>query len=100
MGRRKKQVERENIHPEWEISETIKVNGRIVEKGTELSIQGQSGRFLFLKHVKTPNCEWVDVIGGKNDRYKQFRAFRPEQIKRVHWKNKTRANATKSPTNA
>lgn len=97
MGRRKKQNERENPHPDWIKSETIKINGRIVEKGTELSIQGESGRFRFLAHIITPTCEWIDVIGGKSERYKQFRAFRPERVKRVHWKNKTRENSTKTP---
>jgi hypothetical protein len=92
MARKKKQKEVENIHPEWEILDTVKFNGRIVEKDTELSIQGESGRFLFIKYVKTPTCEWIDCIGGKSERYKQFRSFRPDKIKRVHYKNKTRKN--------
>lgn len=94
MARRKKQtVTVEEVNPTWVISETIKHGGRIIEKNTELSIKGESGRFLFIKHVKTPDCEWIDCIGGKNDRYKQFRSFRPDKIKTVHWKNKTRKNA-------
>ena len=92
MGRRKKVVNLDAYVPEWVVSETIKVNGRVVEQNTELSIKGESGRFLFIKHVKTPTCEWIDCIGGKNERYKQFRSFRPDQIKTVHWKNKTRKN--------
>lgn len=91
MAKRKKTVEIKDIHPDWIVSDTIKHNGRIVEKNTELSIKGISGRFLFIKHVKTPNCEWIDVIGGKNQ-YKQFRSFRPDQIKTVHYKNKRREN--------
>lgn len=94
MGRRKKVVQVEDIHPDWVISDSIKVNGRVVEQNTELSIQGESGRFLFIKHVKTPSCEWIDCIGGKSERYKQFRSFRPEQVKTVHYKNKTRKNAS------
>jgi hypothetical protein len=93
MARRKKQViEHDNPHKDWVIAESIKVNGRLVEKNTELSIQGESGRFLFIKHVQTPTCEWIDVLGGKNERHRQFRSFRPERIKRVHYKNKTRTN--------
>jgi hypothetical protein len=93
MGRRKKVVNVDAYKPEWIISDTIKVNGRVVEQNTELSIRGESGRFLFIKHVKTPTCEWIDCIGGKAERYKQFRSFRPDQIKTVHYKNKTRKNA-------
>jgi hypothetical protein len=92
MAKRKKTLTLEEIHPDWEISYEMKHNGRIIEPNTEISIQGESGRFLFIKHVKTPTCEWIDVVGGKSERYKQFRAFRPDRIKRVHWKNKTRAN--------
>lgn len=92
MPKKKKVVKtEENLHPDWKISETLKHNGRIIEKNTELSIRGESGRFLFIKHVKTPTAEWIDVVGGKAQ-YKQFRSFRPEQIKTVHWKNKTREN--------
>jgi len=95
MARRKKQViEHDNPHKDWVISEAIKHNGRIIEKNTELSIQGESGRFLFIKHVQTSTCEWIDVIGGKNGKYKQFRSFRPDRIKRVHYKNRTRENLT------
>lgn len=93
MARRKKQITIEEAHPDWEVSYEMKHNGRTIEPKTEISIRGESGRFLFIKYVKTPNCEWIDVIGGKSERYKQFRSFRPEQIKTVHWKNKTRANA-------
>lgn len=93
MGRRKKRIPTlAEAHPDWVVSDTMKVNGRVVEKNTELSIKGQSGRFLFIKHVVTPNCEWIDVLGGKA-RYKQFRSFRPEQIKTVHYKNRLRENA-------
>jgi hypothetical protein len=91
VAKRKQKTEHPNPHPDWVISDTIKVNGRIVEKNTELSITGQSGRFLFIKHVKTPTTEWIDCIGGKAQ-YRVFRSFRPDQIKTVHWKNKTRQN--------
>lgn len=91
---RKKPQTLEEINPTWTISYEMKYNGRIIEPNTEISIRGESGRFRFIKHVATPTCEWIDVVGGKNDRYKQFRAFRPERIKTVHWKNKTRTNQT------
>lgn len=95
MSRKKKMPTLEETNPTWEISTEIKHNGRIIEPNTEISIKGESGRFLFIKHVKTPTCEWIDVVGGKNERYKQFRSFRPDRIKRVHYKTKTRANSDK-----
>jgi hypothetical protein len=95
MARRKQATPTlEEIHPDWTISYEIKHNGRIIEKDTELSIKGESGRFLFIKHVQTPTAEWIDVIGGKNGKYKQFRSFHSDRIKRVHYKNKTRENLT------
>lgn len=94
MARKKKIPTLEEVNPTWTISYEIKHNGRNVEAGTELSFKGERGRYRFIKHVVTPTCEWVDVVGGAKN-FKQFRAFRPEQIKTVHWKNKTRENATK-----
>lgn len=89
---KKKQVP---LHPaHWVVSEEIKVNGRTVVKGTELSIKGEPGRFLFLKHVKTPTVEWLDVIGGTKG-HKMLRSFYIESVKTVHWKNKTRENLSK-----
>lgn len=91
MARRKKTPTLEELQPNWEISYEMKFNGRIIEKDTELSIKGESGRFRFIKHVKTPECEWIDVVGGR-EKYRQFRSFRPDRIKTVHWKNRTREN--------
>lgn len=93
MGRRKKTAEQRlaDAQPNWVIKTEIKINGRNVEAGTELSIDGERGRFRFVKHVTTPNAEWIDVVGGPNN-HKQYRSFRPERVKRVHWKNKTREN--------
>lgn len=91
MGRRKKKRcnEISEIHPDWVISDEIQINGRNVVAGTELSITSERGRFKFVKHVQTPTAEWIDVIGGP-ERYKIFRSFRPDRVKRVHWKNKMR----------
>lgn len=93
MGRRKKTKKTvADIHPDWVISEEMQINGRNVVVGTELSILNERGRFKFLKHVKTPTAEWIDVIGGP-DKYRMCRSFRPERVKRVHWKNKMRASS-------
>jgi hypothetical protein len=98
MGRRKKPaVETPDLSAHWIRTDTFMANGRHIEKGTELSIQGERGRFKFVQHVYNPrlDVEWIDVIGGKMG-VKEFRAFRPTQIKRVHYKNKIRP--VKKPT--
>ena len=81
---------RPNDH--WVITEEIIVNGRKVVRGTELSIEGERGRYKFLKHVYNPKTDssWIDVVGGSNTAASQHRSFRQDRIKTVHWKNKAR----------
>lgn len=76
----------------WEIVTELQINGRNVTKGTELKVSGERGRFRFIKFVRTEKgVEWVDVHGGKKGA-ECIRSFRLEQIKTVHYKNKTDAN--------
>lgn len=90
MGRKKKQESTlATAHPDWVVSHEMTINGRTVEIGTELSIKGESGRFRFLKHIKTPTSEWIDVIGGK-ERYQRFRSFRVDAVRTVHRLNRVR----------
>lgn len=92
MGRKKKVYEKEDDPSKhWIINHTTVIHSRNVEKGTELSIQGERGRFHFLRHVYNPaiDVEWIDVVGGKRG-VREFRSFRPERVKRVHWKRKMR----------
>lgn len=90
MGRKKKKANSlTEIHPDWVVSEEMQINGRNVVVGTELSILNERGRFKFIKHVQTPTAEWIDVIGGPSN-YRMCRSFRPDRVKRVHWKNKLR----------
>jgi hypothetical protein len=95
MGRSKKK-KRSNplseVHPDWVVTDQIQINGRYVSAGTELSILGERGRFIFIKHVQTPTAEWIDVVGGP-ERYRAYRSFRSDRVKRVHWKNRTRQNS-------
>lgn len=94
MGRRRKSLnETPNASAHWVVSSEIMINNRHVVPGTELSIYGERGRFKFFKHVINGDKEWIDVI----DKYKAFRSFRVEQVKRVHYKNKIRPN--KKPVN-
>lgn len=91
MGKKRNVVS----HPEsWIVTNEIQVNGRTVSVGTELSIKGESGRFRFMKHVKTQTAEWIDVVGGKKG-YSTCRSFRVSQVKTVHWKNRTDKNIVK-----
>jgi hypothetical protein len=62
----------------------LKVNGRHVTPGTELSIRGVRGRFRFVEKVTTEaGAEWVTVYGGtKNEG--AFRSFDPDRISTVH----------------
>lgn len=72
------------------VSYEITANGRHIEPMTELSIQDEDGRFLFLRHIRTPaGLEWIDCLGPDRT---GFRSFRPSRIKTVHRINKTRAN--------
>lgn len=91
----KKQGKKTKAHPDnWTVKTQMQINGRIVATGTELSITGEPGRFRFIKHVVTPTCEWIDVVGGRKG-YSSTRSFRPSQVRTVHWKNKTMANIVK-----
>jgi len=74
-------------------NDTFKFNGRTLEKGTEVSIRGERGRFRFVGHVTHPNGnQWLDFIGGKKG-CEMFRSFAPESIRTVHRITRTRANA-------
>jgi hypothetical protein len=89
MGRKKQAVKEGDPSEGWVISESILVNGRHVDAGTELTIKDERGRFKFVRHVYNPrlDVEWVDVVGGPKGA-RQYRSFRQDRIKRVHYKNK------------
>ena len=93
MGRKKKLVS-PALNPNWKYLEEVKVNGRILVKGTEFSVKGERGRFRFTKYVITEKSEWIDCIGGPKG-YEKMRSFSPSQIRRVHVKRTTRSNAHK-----
>jgi hypothetical protein len=76
---------------DWEIQTEMQINGRHVKPGTELKVTGWSGRYRFVKYVKTEKgIEWIDLVGNEG-----FRSCSPEKIKRVHYKNKTDENIVK-----
>ena len=65
---------------------TYRVNGRHLERGTEVSISGERGRFRFFQAVSSGKSEWIDVI----DKDRKVRSFYPDRVKRVHYKKKLR----------
>lgn len=65
----------------------MKVNGRIIEPGTELSIRGESGRFIFRWMTGDDLTCW----GGRTG-HEMYRSFPEGKIKRVHSKPKLRRN--------
>lgn len=93
---RKKLEASENIlqNKGWVVKTEIQINGRNVVKGTELKIKGQRGRYRFIKHVQTPDTEWVDVWGGTKGA-ENWKSFSLDRIKTVHVKNTTVANLAK-----
>lgn len=96
MPRGKKRENKEpapNYTDSWIISYEYTANGRNILPGTELSFQGESGRFRFVKHVINGEHEWVDVVDGKDGA--RWRSFGPESIKRVHYKKKTAVSRLK-----
>jgi hypothetical protein len=90
MGRRSKRVIPE-LSPGsiagWKITTELQINGRNVVPGTELKIEGERGRFRFVKHVvSSTGHEWIDVWGGPKG-MPSFHSFDMEKVKRVHYKN-------------
>jgi hypothetical protein len=87
--RRRKRV----THPlpeSWTVSKTFTHNGRHIERGTELSIKGERGRFRFISHVSTEaGAEWITVVGGPA-KVTMTRSFKPDRIRTVHRLTKTR----------
>lgn len=94
MGRRKKSEGPATPRPndEWSYETEIQINGRYVTPGTELKITGERGRYRFMRLVKTDKgVEWLDVWGGPKGA-EQWRSFRMDKVKRVHYKNQTVEN--------
>lgn len=104
MGRKKKTKETEDLpkmNSHWVVSEEFVIHGRHLVKGTEVSIKGERGRFRFIKHVYNPqtDTEWIDVVGGMSG-HEMGRSFRPERVKVVHVKKKTRQPRQKKDQNS
>lgn len=84
----RRRVKQKPLPEGWVVTEHLVANGRHVEKGTELTVRGIRGRVKFIKHVRTPKAEWLEVL----DRDQHFRSIYPDRVKTVHWKKKLRAS--------
>lgn len=69
-------------------TEPLKVNGRLIENGTEISISGEAGRFIFRWLTGTDLTCW----GGRTG-HEKYRSFQIERVRRVHSKPKSRSLA-------
>lgn len=63
----------------------MKINGRNIEPGTELSVVGEPGRFVF----RWMSGDYLTCWGGRTG-HEKYRTFRPERVRRVHTKHKMR----------
>lgn len=70
----------------------VRVHGRDLHPGTEVSISGERGRFRFIRATTTSTDRVVlDFIGGQPG-HECWRSFYPERVKTVHRLNRTRRN--------
>ena len=82
--RRKYKRSDTSLPADWQQYETATVNGRHLEPGTEVKIQGERGRFRFMHRVtRDSGVEWLTFWGGAKG-CEAYRSFRPERIKTVH----------------
>lgn len=63
----------------------MKINGREVERGTELSIRGKRGRYSFFSVRETKSGRTVvTVVGPINTGHEAFHACYLEDVQTVH----------------
>ena len=65
----------------------MKVNNRNLEPGTEFSVKGEPGRFIFRWMTGDAITAWGGRLG-----HEMYRSFDPSKIKRVHSKPRLRQN--------
>jgi len=61
------------------------LSGMWLERGQELRINDEIGRFRFVRHVATATTEWIEVW----DANRRHRFFKPDRVKKVHRKAET-----------
>jgi hypothetical protein len=73
------------MNVDWQVSDTVRLRGKVLTPGRELRIRGQRGRFRFVKavHNTRTGAEWIDVFGGPKG-YETLRSFRRDRVAAVH----------------
>lgn len=89
IKRRPRKVKR---RPDWTIGYTARVNGRILEPGTEVSLRVAKGRYRFLRSVTNAAGEtWLEFWGAPAGVHPTVRHVYPDAVKRVHRIKRTAA---------
>lgn len=80
----------------WEVETETKVNGRLLEPGTEFSFRDHNGRrrrATFIEKVSAPGGTWITAGELERDgTWVCFRSVAPEAVLTVH-RNQKRASA-------
>jgi hypothetical protein len=73
------------LPPDWIHHDEAIVNGRTLDRGAEVSIRGERGRFRFLRAIERPErgLYWLEFWGGPKGA-EQWRSFTPDRVKTVH----------------
>lgn len=88
---KRKQV-KSNLPDNWTVTDEVRINNRVVTKGTELSFKGVKGRFIFQRLVTLDDGRaWIDVFGGP-EKHEMLRSFGVDRVKTVHRIAKARGN--------
>lgn len=72
----------------WVVSLELRLQGRLpLTEGRKFRVTGETGEFIFLRHVTTAKGEeWIDCYGGRSTKrgdHKQFRSFHPDRVRSV-----------------
>jgi hypothetical protein len=78
---------------DWEVSDNLTVNGRLIERGTEITVRdhgGQRRRVRFLELVQAPAGKWITVseLDKATGKSRATRSFSLDRILTVHRKTK------------
>ena len=84
LVRRRRRRSKPPHDPGWTMFAEWRVNGRILTRGTEAKISGESGRFVFQRAVvNAEGAVWLDFVGGPRGT-RMARSFFPERVRTVH----------------
>lgn len=92
MKLRKPKEQPQRFPEHWEVSDTLKLNGKMeLKPDTEFTIVGKRGRYRFIRSVVNTKTKesWIEAISA-NPQKPQQRAFHFEQINKVFRKRKSK----------